>query len=143
MSSKDFRPSKIVTLAAGEPWSLQGVQAIRNSVEMSYQLSRTSHTETAIAEQVDFTPSLAPTADETVLVYADGSLVDSGDYSVADGVVTFDTAPGAGVVVRIDYLSTLTAVVPAGLVTFFDTHKQNANSADVIIPVGETVCEVM
>lgn len=148
--STDFKPSRIATLPAGEPWSIAGVRAIRSGSAMSYKLSRTVLSSEAPGGEAVFAVPETLTAYEVRKVYVDDVLKETpGDYTIGDGdpdaagSIVFGAAPAEGAVVKVDFETANAAAVIAGDSTFFDTHRINAPAWDSLIPTGETVCEVM
>jgi hypothetical protein len=117
---------------------------------MSYKLVRTVLSIEAPGGEDTFEVSEALGAEEVRKVYVDSVLKSTpADYTVGDGdpdpagAIVFGAAPAEGAVIEVKYESAEAAVVVAGGVTFFDTHKQNTPAWGSVIPSAETVVEIM
>lgn len=146
--SKDFIVNRIATLPAGELFSLQGIQAIRNATSMSYKMSRVVLSAIALddAETV-FPVAQALGAEEVRVVTVDGTPVETpAGYTVGDGdpdpvgAIVLASAPTEGQVVIVRYESAVAATLPAGTVTWIEHYSDIA--PDAFIPTDEEVVEV-
>ncbi len=68
---------------------------------------------------------------------------ESADYTLTDGVILFAVTPTAEDPIVIKAVTTNSAVVVAGAVTWFDTHKVNLPAYESIRPSADVYVEVM
>ena len=137
-SFKFFTPTSVLPGTLNLKADLSGAIAFRPAAALTCNYELKAGDAVAVAAQVIFNMSRAAVTGETVKVWWDNVLKTlTTHYTINGAVVTMVTAPGAGVVVDINFRKDTAAVIPAAAVTGV------APEVDCIVPTGTVTLEIM